>query len=75
MQLSDIKSARDAEPFRPFALELDGGRSIPVHHANAIAWEDSHAQFVFVMLAATRWEVVPLSAIRSLAIPPEEPEP
>jgi hypothetical protein len=75
MQLSDIRSAKDAGPFRPFSLELDDGRSIPVRHPDAIAWRGSPAQFVLVMIGADRWEVVPLSAIRSLALTPEEPDP
>jgi hypothetical protein len=75
VQLSDIKAAKDAEPFRPFSLELDDGRSIPVRHPDAIAWEGSHAQVVLVVVGAGRWEVIPLSAIRSLSITPEEPEP
>jgi hypothetical protein len=46
MSTSSIRRLVDATPFRPFAIRLADGRSIPVHHREFIMISPADLDFV-----------------------------
>lgn len=69
MRLEDLKQAKGRRPFEPFDINLADGRSFPISHPDAVAWEGpDFAPVLYVVRGGGRWEVINFAAITSLSI-------
>ena len=65
MNIEEIRDMLQAAPFRPFTLELDNGRRIPVQHRETVA-VPRHGRFLVV--TGARIDIVEPAHVSSIVV-------
>jgi hypothetical protein len=67
--LDELRSAKNQQPFRPFAIHTTDGRRVEVMSPYAIVWGPDHSRTVVVVTSWKGYEMMDLGQITSLYFP------
>src|SRR5207253_892317 len=75
MKFEELKKAKDRRPFEPFEVRMADGRSLPIKHPDALAWDPDQTRIAICGLPGGAWEVIDVALVTALGIPaPAQPK-
>lgn len=69
MTIDELRTVREANPFRPFIIHMADGRSYPVPHRDFISQSPGGGRTIIVYRADTSFSILDLYLVNELEIP------
>jgi hypothetical protein len=73
MHIEDLKTLKNHRPFRPFVIRTTDGREVAVRHPDTVAWDVGTGRTVVCMGPEGSWDLIDVSHITSVNVPPPMP--
>jgi hypothetical protein len=68
MTTEELRTAREANPFRPFIIHMADGRSYPVPHRDFVSQSPGGGRTVIVYRADTSFSILDLFLVNELEV-------